>query len=118
MRILADVAGDDYSLIPMECGNGDVMVKPGVSPRVGGGGGGEGGRLLAAAAQAVLLGVRGVVLERAQDGLWDGRRRGQVRALRAEAALVRRVGDGVLHAVGARVRVGALRHLRLQVTCV
>jgi len=69
-----------------------------------------GGRRSAA---AVLLGVFGlgvllVELERPEDGFRDGRRGGQVGALRLEAVLVGDVGDGVGLAVVGREGEGTL----------
>jgi len=77
----------------------------GSSPTEGASAGGR----VAVAATLVFLGVRGVVGQRPLDGLGDGRRRGQVGALRLEAVLV----CDVLHrdggAVVGGVREGALR---------
>jgi len=53
--------------------------------------------------------VGGVVGERLEDGVGDGRRHGQVGALRLEAVLVGGVGDGVADVVGRREGEGALR---------
>ncbi|KAJ8887248.1 hypothetical protein PR048_013463 [Dryococelus australis] len=82
--------------------------------RVRGERGDLGGALLAEVV-ALLLGLRGDELQGACYGLGDGRRGRQVGALGAEAVLVGDVAHGVLHAVRARVREGAVGYLRLQV---
>lgn len=68
--------------------------------------------------EGALVGLRGLGGDEGQrllDGLWDGRRGGQMGAFRVETVLVGHVADGIVHSIGAGVREGSLRVHRLQV---